>query len=296
MRTKRVKELSYLGPIGTFSEAAAAEARKVLHAGDANLCAANGIPATAVRANSDGIAAVLPYYNLLEGVVQESLDGIARNELSIVGLIRLPIVFWAGCSAETADVEVIKSHPKALGQSSEFISTQYPEAKIIPTSSTASAAEAAKKEPGSLAIASRKAIEEADLVVVSEDAGNRRYGKQNFTDFLIVANDADVANSSASKWQHTLLLIAPETDEPGLLAGILNNLAWQGLSLAKLHSRPSPVGSEHGEGEPQAFYIEINCNPADPRLLRAVDAIEGRFRNVESATVRILGGFDIHQA
>lgn len=287
--------VNFLGPTGTFSESAARSARSVWQLYDTQI-----VPKPRISAVADlnfGELGVLPYYNLLEGLVQESLDGIAYNNLVVIGLVRLPIIFGAGCIDPTVKPSSVHSHPKALGQCFEYIAKSYPDVPCIPVASTAAAASAAMQNSKIVAIASHKTIKANGLKLVGEDIANIRYGQRNYTDFLTTSHRESIPESfEEHQCTHTLLLIAPETDRPGLLAGLLKIISDHNLNLTKLHSRPSPIPSSSGKGEPQAFFIELECYPDHIRLTDAVKEIEISLDDTAEASVQILGGFSVQSA
>ena len=287
-------EIAYLGPEGTFSQQAANHAATIFSMGNATLVPCNGFAMTAESSQGENRAGVLPYYNLFEGVVQETLDGIARYHLVVHGLIRLPITFWAGVSGGTDAVTEVRSHPKALAQCSQYLREKFPKAAIVATGTTAEAAELAAANMRVLALASQQAIEAAGLNVLGKDVGDRRYGQQNFTDFLFVTDGENPPPASDQKKERTLLLIAPELDKPGLLAGILQDIASHNINLTKLHSRPCYVDNAKVTGQPQSFFVELECAPDGQRLVDACKAILKRLSRSPKAIVQILGGFAIN--
>ena len=289
-----ISEIVYLGPEGTFSEQATAHAASIFGAIDALFVPKNGIAMAAEACRAEFRAGVLPYYNLFEGVVQETLDGIVRHNLLVHGLVRLPITFWAGTSGQPDKITEIRSHPKGLAQCSQFIRETFPDAAIVATGSTAEAAEYAASHGNALALASSKAIESTGLNVFSKDAGDRRYGQQNFTDFLLVAGEGNSIPTGDKRKERTLVLIAPELDKPGLLAGILQDFASNDINLTKLHSRPGYVENAKITSQPQSFFMELECAPNDDRLLTARKAILNRLARSPNAVVKILGGFAIY--
>ncbi|MEM8875085.1 MAG: prephenate dehydratase domain-containing protein [Planctomycetota bacterium] len=257
----------HLGPRGTFSEAAAR------HFGD-ELIPQPSFDALASAVGGDAVG-VLPYYNLLEGLVQEPIDLIFERELHVNGAVRIPVTFAAGGAGEP-----IRSHPKALAQCSDWIAGRATQA----APSTADAAKLAATDGGT-ALAARPAIEAAGLTVIHDDVGNRRGGRANFTDFLFVADTP--ADLRAGDYR-TLLAVTPAEERPGLLAELLAQFAFHRLNIAKIHSRPA-FGANH-DIEPQMFYLEVMCRPDDDAFVRCAEAIRWHFRSSADA-VRLLGGW-----
>ena len=273
--------LHHLGPAGTFSEQAA-------RSFGSDVVPRPTFDAIAAAVAGDGGAAgVLPYYNLLEGLVQEPIDLIYEHRLHVAGACRLPITFAAGSRDGTADHAVVRSHPKALAQCSSWLREHMPDARQEPTPSTADAANAGE----GVALANAQALRDAGLEIVADDIGNRPHGRRNFTDFLLVRRDPPQCQQSIGR---TLLAVTPNLDEPGLLARILGQFAFHNLSVAKIHSRPAldAAGTSGITGvEPQMFYLEVVAAPTDEPFRRAADALRFHFRQSQDA-VRVLGGWE----
>ena len=130
--------------------------------------------------------------------------------------------------------------------------------------------------------------------MIAEDIGNRRSGRRNFTDFYLLAEHNSVEYDPCKEYL-TMVAITPHYDEPGLLAGILNQVAWHGLNNAKIHSRPALDDTAIGdELEPQMFYLEVIAHKDSPNLVRCVESLRYKLtpqsRDVE--TVRVLGSYE----
>src|SRR5512134_49391 len=109
--------VGYLGPPGTFSEAA-------LHASP--LAAGDHVPVTTIRelvlavAGGEVDFAVVPFENSLEGSVNEAVDTLVHDApgVRIVGETVLPVRYAliARPGVGRADARVVLSHPQALAQ------------------------------------------------------------------------------------------------------------------------------------------------------------------------------------
>jgi prephenate dehydratase len=136
--------VGYLGPPGTFSEAA-------LHA--SALAAGEHVPAATIRdvvlavAGGDVEFAVVPFENSLEGSVNEAVDTLVHDApgVRIVGETVLPVRYAliARAGVEAADARVVMSHPQALAQCARFVRDALPLAQARAASSTAEAVRAA---------------------------------------------------------------------------------------------------------------------------------------------------------
>ncbi len=281
--------IRFLGPANTFSEKAAlafadALPQPVVLASAASL---EAIAQAVARATDGSSLGVLPYYNFLEGLIQESLDLIVEYRLRIADACRVPISFAIGGWPEAE--KIVFSHPKALAQCSDFLRRHYPEAALENVASTADAPAVVARRRAGCAVASESALEHAGVPVLARDIANKRHGKANFTEFLLLGHEAARDTSHhAEALMRTMVAIAPDFDEPGLLAIILGQVAFHRINIAKIHSRPLFLATA-GDTEPQMFYLELMCPLSSPALALCVESLRHRFGRVES--VRLLGQF-----
>jgi prephenate dehydratase len=267
-------KLHYLGPTGTFTEQAAKKLAR--RAGlNVEMAAAPSIQAVfaTLRTAGCGAAAVVPYYNYLEGLVQETIDGIFETGATIAAAQRMPIVFSLGRSPRGGSASVVYSHGKGLSQCSDYLAQHYPNARLEAVSSTAEAARLAAITPGALAIARREALQLAGLDVVAEDIGNLTRGRKNYTEFLLLG--AAPPPARPHEQFRTMVAVHPYEDRVGLLSDILNQFAFYRINLAKIHSRPG-VRSVDTAFDPQMFYFEATCRDTDPDFVQCAAAINYR--------------------
>ena len=88
-----------------------------------------------------------------------------------------------------------------------------PQARLIPVTSTSTAAQLARDKPGAGAVASRQAAVEYDLQIVAENIQNNR---ENVTRFAVIG---DEASPRTGEDRTALLLQIPH--KPGALADSL---------------------------------------------------------------------------
>lgn len=278
--------IHYLGPIKTFSEEAAT---RFSDAQSERIPQPSFEAIAQAVANHDTDRGVLPYYNYLEGLVQESLDLIYEYQLHVSNFQRVPITLSIGGPTPELTGKEVYSHPKALAQCSDFLREHLPDAVLTPVSSTAEAARRAQETGEGLAIARATALQENQLHVLHDDVGNRKHGRANFTDFLLVSR---VEASPPTSPARTILAVTPRSDRIGLLADILSSLRFFGVNIAKIHSRPA-IDQVATDVEPQMFYLELLCNSSEEPFRRCLDTLNFRFEQVESSGVglRVLGAF-----
>src|SRR3954465_443601 len=131
---------AYLGPEGTFAEAALISA--VASSGGARYPQPS-VPAALAAVRSGGAAAALvPLENSVEGSVPATMDGLADGEpLVITREVFLEVAFVLAVrpGATVDDVRTVASHPHALAQCRGRVAQLLPAADVLPTASTADA-------------------------------------------------------------------------------------------------------------------------------------------------------------
>ncbi len=172
---------------------------------------------------------ILPNYALLE-----------TFGLKIMGevYLRIEMCLLALPGQAMNDIRFVQSHPMALLQCQEFLSTLSATAPspvtLVEASDTAESAleVAQRKLTGYAAIASRLAAETYGLQLLKE---NIETDRANYTRFLVLARPEDYAlNPLANKAS-----IRFETrHEPGSLAQILTIFSKNGVNLTKIQSLP----------------------------------------------------------
>ena len=177
--------VSYLGPRKTYSEEAAEMAAAEL--GGAELAPKKSLEDVALSIlDRSADIAVMAYYNVIEGIIEETMPLIAGNRLSIFGVKELKIVLNLGAYPGSRDFSRIYSHPKALGQCSEYLAKNYHSAERRSVASTAAGIERVMLEMRGLALGRRDALEGNGMYLVAEDIGNRMNGRVNTTYFFVV--------------------------------------------------------------------------------------------------------------
>ncbi len=268
---ERPLTVAFLGPEGTFTEAAALK-----HFGHA----VSTTPQTAIPEVFREVAAgsahfgVVPVENSTEGVVTHTLDTLVRTPLAICGEVSLRIHQQLLSTAETpAAVTRVYSHAQSLAQCREWLDAHLPDAERVAVASNAEAAQRAAEEAGAAAIASAAAAERYALPVL---AGNIEDEPDNTTRFLVLGPE-DSAPSGTDKT--TLVVSSP--NKVGTLHGLLAPLARHGINLTRVESRPSRQGVWA-----YLFYLDIEGHRADPVVAAALGELEA-----EASFFRVLGSY-----
>lgn len=220
--------------------------------------------------------AVLPMENTTAGSVDQLYDLLLRFNLALVGE---EIVDVRHCLLGVADVPVeslrrIHSHPQALSQCSEFLST-LKDCEGVSAANTALAARHVRdlKSPTEAAIASEEAGAHFGLTVLKREIANQAV---NYTRFVVVsATPADCDPRIAAK----VSMVLSTRHEHGALVRCLNVVADEGLNVTKLESRPRP-----GTPWEYVFYIDVEGHIASPRMQAALAGLAER-----TTFVKVLG-------
>ena len=276
--------LGHLGPAGTFTEEAARAA--------ATPPGAEFVPyptvADTVAAVLDGDvrAALVPIENSLEGTVTTTVDALSSEpRLHIVGEAVLAVrqCLIARAPLELGHIARVLSHPQGLAQCTHFLREQLPGAELVATGSTAEAVRAlADQPPTSAAIGSRIAAEVHDAVVLREGIED---GDGNATRFAwLAADDATPfpgPDDPAASWKTSILFAGAGDESPGWLVRCLSELAFRGVNLVKIESRPTRSQLGH-----YLFLADCEGRAADPLVAQALDGLRA-----QCDQVRVLGSY-----
>jgi prephenate dehydratase len=265
---------AYLGPIGTFTEAALL---KITNSTDQLIPYANVTAALDAVRNAQAEFALVPIENSVEGVVARTLDELATGDpLIIAAEVNLPVSFALMTKLETVDIKRIATHPHGESQCRTYIAKNYPNAEIITTASTAAAAEALALGDFDAAIAASIAASHYGLKIVAENIGDNQ---DAVTRFVLVSKPG--THPAPTGHDRTSLAAFIGIDHAGALLEILTEFAVRGVNLTFIQSRPT--GRELGQYH---FIIDAEGHIDEARV---GDALTGLRRICED--VRFLGSY-----
>jgi prephenate dehydratase len=271
-----VSVYSYLGPAGTFTEAALIP---ILKPGD------KAIPAVNVTAALDAVRtgtaeyAIVPIENSVEGVVARTLDELASGEpLLIIGesILAVSFALMVKPGVKISEIKRLATHPHAEAQCREYIAKNIPGAEVIMTASTAAGAEAVAKGEADGALAAAVAAKNFNLEIIAEDVGDRQAA---VTRFVTVSRPGKIAAPTGS--DRSSLVVFIDADHSGALLEILTEFAVRGVNLTFIQSRPN--GVELGQYH---FIIDVEGHIEDARV---GDTLKALYRIC--ADVRFLGSY-----
>jgi len=218
---------------------------------------------------------ILPVENSLEGSVGESNDLLLSTKLNVVGEIYHRIHHCLIGTGPLADIDIVYSHPQALGQCRQFI--QENSLETIPTYDTAGSVKIIRglNENNVACIASKKAGKIFDVPVIQEGIEDNT---NNYTRFLVFSKEKNdkTENSKTS-------IIFSVKHEAGALYQIIKEFHQYKINLTKIESRPNKnTPWEYN------FYVDFEAHQDDSSIK---DLLQ-KLRN-NSTFLKILGSYPI---
>jgi prephenate dehydratase len=267
----------YLGPAGTFTEAAlrtlpaAEQAERVPFVSVARAL-------EAVR-TGDVDAALVPFENSVEGSVPAALDELANGDaVQITREVLLPVSFALLGRAGQArdDVRTVATHPHAEAQCRRWLREVLPQAAVVLAPSTADAARSVAEGLYDASISAPIAAQQYGLSVLADEVHDSQGA---VTRFVLVTRPAPPPVPTGA--DRTTLVAFIADDHPGALLELLTEFAVRGVNLTRIESRPT------GEGLGRySFSVDCEGHVADARVGEALSAL----RRV-CADVRFLGSY-----
>ena len=231
--------VGYLGPSGTFTEAALltqtdlASAEHVLYKSHSDV-----LHNTSTGEIDFGFCAI---ENAIEGTVNVVQDTLAfDSELLIQREVVIPITMnlLVKTGSSLSDVRKVISYPHALAQVRSFLRENLPDADLEAANSTAHAAHLLSEsdELNVAAVGTSLAAEKYGLDILAEGIEDHQGNK---TRFVLIARDGIPAPTGHDK---TTVVVFQQSDRPGSLLAILQEFAARSINLTKLESRPTREG------------------------------------------------------
>jgi prephenate dehydratase len=268
---------AYLGPEGTFAEAAL---RRLPAAASGVLLPAPTVPAAidAVR-KGEADAALVPLENSVEGAVASTLDELANGEpVLITREVFLPVTFALLVRAGTGydAVRTVASHPHGEAQCRAWLRAHLPDVPVAFTGSTSGAAAAVARGEYDAALAAPVAAQHHGLAVLADDIADNPGAVTRFV--LLSRPGPPPAPTGNDK---TTLVAFIRDDHTGALLEVLTEFAVRGVNLTRIESRPTKQRMGR-----YCFSIDCEGHLLDARVGDALAAV----RRI-CADVRFLGSY-----
>lgn len=212
--------------------------------------------------------AVVAIENTIAGSLLQNYELLNKSGLRIIGEYKQRISHcFAVLPGQTiADLTEVWSHPIALMQCTDFLST-VPHVKVVEKSDTALSAKMISEGQlmGHAAICSREAAGIYGLEVLESGIESN---KRNFTRFMILTTPENAQKHNEEKEinKASLAFALPHTE--GSLSQVLSIFSFYGLNLTKIQSLPI-IGREWE----YLFYIDLRFS--DPvKYRQSIEAIK----------------------
>ena len=271
---------AYLGPEGTFTEAAVASLAGSRRPDDVQPVPYPSVGATLAAVRSgQAERAVVPIESSVEGIVTATVDDLtSAGDLLICAETRLPIEFALLARPGTAlgDVKAVGGHPQAEAQCRRWLAANLPGREWVPLASNAEAARRVAEGDLDAALAGDFAAARYGLAVAAPEVHDR---SNAVTRFVVAAPPGELPAPTGS--DRTSLAAFLADDHPGALMEILTEFAVRGVNLSTIQSRPTGDGLGS-----YFFFIDCEGHIDDARVGEAMMGV----RRV-CAEVRFLGSY-----
>ncbi len=271
---ERPLRVAYLGPEGTFTQAAALK-----HFGHAvHTAPMANITDVFQEIESHAVDyGVAPVENSTEGVVNHTLDMFLASNLQICGEVSLRIhhnLLGKSFTNDTFDdIQTVYSHQQSFAQCRAWLDRHLPHVDRVTVSSNAEAARLAAAHPDTAAIAGVLAAKLYDL---NKLATNIEDEPGNTTRFLVVGRQT----TPASGQDKTSLLLSTRNEAGGLYR-LLQPLAEHNISMTRIESRPSRRGNWD-----YVFFVDILGHQDDADVATALKALQK-----QAGMYKVLGSY-----
>ncbi len=276
-----MRRFAYLGPEGTFTEAALRMLPEASGA-DAELlpCRSVSVALDAVR-RGDAEAALAPLENSVGGGVASTIDELSTGPLLHITrevLLEVGFAFALRPGVARDAVKRVAAHPQAEAQCRRWIAEALPDVEVVAAASNAEAA-ASVVAPGSsldAAVTSALAASRYGLEIVEDNIHDHAGA---VTRFVLVALPGEVGPPTGADKTSMVAFIGD--DHPGALLEVLTEFAVRGINLTWIESRPTGGGLGR-----YCFSIDCEGHLADARVGEALSALKRI-----CADVRFLGSY-----
>jgi prephenate dehydratase len=278
-----VPRVAYLGPQGTFTEAALLQlvASSAVPGAPAHVeplpCNSAEGALAAVRSGAADYA-VAPIENSIDGSVVPTMDSLATGApLQIYAEHTLDVAFSIAVRAGThaSDVETIAAFPVAAAQVKRWIAEHLPDARTVPATSNAAAAHDVAEGRADAGVSTALAAERLGLATLADGVVDEANARTRFV--LVGPPGPPPSRTGADRTSVALRL----DNVPGALVSAMTELAIRDIDLTRIESRPTRV-----ELGTYVFFLDCVGHVDDDPVAEALRALHRR-----CADVRYLGSW-----
>ena len=264
--------VAYLGPEATFTEAAA----RAQFGASASYLGVDSIPEVFSAVESERAdVGVVPVENSTEGVVAHTLDMFIESPLKICAELELRVQHCLMARRTgLKGIRRIVSHPQSLAQCRRWLAANCPGVPTEPASTNARAAQVARRDSRTAAIAGASAAERYGLRVLARAIQD---DPNNVTRFLVLGKH-DAPSPSGSDKTSVLMTVR---DEVGVLHKMLRPFSVHGINLCHIVSRPL-----RGKPWEYVFFVDLRRHRCEAAVRRALADLARH-----CTTLRVLGSY-----
>ncbi|MEM8501623.1 MAG: prephenate dehydratase [Cyanobacteria bacterium P01_D01_bin.1] len=271
--------IAHLGPIGTFSELAAAAFANNFAPETTTLKAYSTI-AQAIYATVEKEAqfCVVPVENSIGGGVTITLDTLWEVEdIHVQQSFTLPVQHALISKANSIeDIQTIYSHPQALAQCRGWLAKHLPKVNLVRASSTAEPLPRLEEDISAGVIASPWGAKIYSLPILAHPINDY---PDNYTRFWILGRQLSAGG------QYTSLAFSLLSNEPGALLKPLQLFSALNINMSRIESRPT----KRSLGD-YIFFVDVEANASDPTMKTALEVLK-----LHTAQLKVFGSYDLRK-
>lgn len=281
--------IAFLGPEGTFTEAAllkmsASEMIPGPHGTEVTPRSTASTPAALdeVRAGAADFACV-PIENSIEGGVLPTLDSLATGRpLQIYAEITLDVAFSIVTRSSVApdQIRTVAAFPVAAAQVRHWLTTNLPDARLVPANSNAAAAQDVAAGRADAGVSTALAAQHHRLSTLAEGVVDEANARTRFV--LVGPVGPPPPRTGADRTSVVLRL----DNTPGALVAAMSEFGMRDIDLTRIESRPTRT-----ELGTYIFFLDCVGHIDDSAVAEALKALHRRCTDV-----RYLGSWPTESA
>jgi prephenate dehydratase len=274
-----VPRIAFLGPEGTFTEAALLKlSASGLIPGNAS---SDGITQITTESTPAALAAVrsgdadyacVPIENSIEGTVLPTLDDLATGTpLQIFAELTLDVSFTIVVRRGTpaADVATVAAFPVAAAQVRHWLAAHLPTAQVVPANSNAAAAHDVSHGRADAGVSTALAAERYGLTVLATDVVDEPNAR---TRFVLAGRPGPPPDRTGADRTSVVLRL---DNVPGALVSAMTEFAIRDIDLTRIESRPTRI-----ELGTYIFFLDCVGHIDDDAVAEALKALHRRCTDV----------------
>jgi prephenate dehydratase len=274
-----VPRIAYLGPEGTFTEAALLKIwAGGLVPGTDPSSAFTPIPTESAAAalaavrSDDADYACVPIENSIEGSVLPTLDNLATGTpLQVFAELTLDVSFTIVVRRGTpaADVETVAAFPIAAAQVRHWLAAHLPKAQLVPANSNAAAAHDVAQGRADAGVSTALAAQRYGLMALATDIVDEPNAR---TRFVLAGPPGSPPDRTGADRTSVVLRL---DNAPGTLVSALTEFAIRDIDLTRIESRPTrtQLGT-------YVFFLDCVGHIDDDAVAEALKALHRRCEDV----------------